>query len=395
MTATILWVDDQISDLAAYVGALKKDGFSVETTDRAEAAVELARQRSFDIYLIDIRMPGTNGIECARQIHALRKDSKIALVSSFLYLPRHKAEIRALGYQVDLMDKNFPVTTAPEFEECFLAPIRRLVTQGVTQTISQYDVIMDEMKGQNPFHIPLAEFQGLPLAVKDRLREEAFHWAKKAVNKAFEEGKIWVMLCGDEHAIRSSANSLEEVPDEDKLLDYSRLQNRPAYYFWNQTEADDIWVSCGGNAHNNYPTVTLEFDGHTICGHFDTGSPFTFFSYEELLEKGLIRAIEGFGPARRVGYATVYMATKLDLKAHLRCQVSDQTKEVVLRGQIVKKWENSPFVRKCDEKCVAVDPKRSVGSICGDRVALVGRNILTENGLRLVLDGVNRKTCFK
>jgi len=52
---------------------LEEHGFTVcaEARDGAEA-IDLARQQQPDLALLDVRMPGIDGIECARRIHAER-----------------------------------------------------------------------------------------------------------------------------------------------------------------------------------------------------------------------------------------------------------------------------------------------------------------------------------
>jgi len=130
-------VDDQIAGLSAYVAALKSAGLNVTTADKTEDAVKLAEQGAFGVVLVDIRMPPPDGIECLSQFHRLRPSAKFATLSSYHYLERYKTQLRNLDFPVELIDKDFPDTMAPDFKERFLRPIQDLVAQGVTKTIKK------------------------------------------------------------------------------------------------------------------------------------------------------------------------------------------------------------------------------------------------------------------
>jgi hypothetical protein len=88
-----------------------------------------------------------------------------------------------------------------------------------------------------------------------------------------------------------------------------------------------------------------------------------------------------------------YRSKPLKLDAVLRCQRTGQTKRITIRGQAVRDWLQSPFVRKCDESCPF--KTESSDGLCLHRRALVGRNMLTENCIALVLDGITKKTAFE
>ncbi|MFE2722087.1 response regulator [Kitasatospora sp. NPDC059327] len=85
MTVRVLVADDQALVRAGFAGILRlAPGFSVagEAADGAQA-VELARRKRPDVVLMDIRMPGLDGIEATRRITAGASGSKVLILTTF------------------------------------------------------------------------------------------------------------------------------------------------------------------------------------------------------------------------------------------------------------------------------------------------------------------------
>jgi DNA-binding response OmpR family regulator len=59
----ILWADDEIDLLRAYVLFLEEKGYEVVTATNGKDAVELCQKESFDIIFLDENMPGLSGLE--------------------------------------------------------------------------------------------------------------------------------------------------------------------------------------------------------------------------------------------------------------------------------------------------------------------------------------------
>ncbi len=68
MAARLLYVDDEESLRAVVKTQLTLDGFEVETAEDGDVALEILRQNSFDLVLLDIRMPRMDGIEVLKQM---------------------------------------------------------------------------------------------------------------------------------------------------------------------------------------------------------------------------------------------------------------------------------------------------------------------------------------
>ena len=68
--ARILVVDDEqtITDFVGY--ALQKEGFAVEIAANGEDALALAGQHPFDLFILDIMLPGMDGYELCRRLRS-------------------------------------------------------------------------------------------------------------------------------------------------------------------------------------------------------------------------------------------------------------------------------------------------------------------------------------
>jgi len=67
----ILVVDDEssISEFVSY--ALKKEGYEVDVFDNGESALASARQTPYDLFILDIMLPGMDGYELCRRLRAI------------------------------------------------------------------------------------------------------------------------------------------------------------------------------------------------------------------------------------------------------------------------------------------------------------------------------------
>lgn len=76
-----LVVEDE-APLAALVRSyLEREGFEVEATPDGETAVELAREREPDVIVLDLMLPGIDGIEACRRIRAF-SDAYVVMLTA-------------------------------------------------------------------------------------------------------------------------------------------------------------------------------------------------------------------------------------------------------------------------------------------------------------------------
>jgi two-component system cell cycle response regulator DivK len=68
--ASILVIEDNAANMRLAVLLLEKAGHAVSCASDAESGLALARERSPDLILMDIQLPGINGIEALRLLRA-------------------------------------------------------------------------------------------------------------------------------------------------------------------------------------------------------------------------------------------------------------------------------------------------------------------------------------
>jgi two-component system KDP operon response regulator KdpE len=78
---SILVVDDEPSLRKVIRASLSAGGYSVEEVGTGSDAVALLQRRSFDLILLDINMPGLNGLEACRKIRSIAPHTGIVMVT--------------------------------------------------------------------------------------------------------------------------------------------------------------------------------------------------------------------------------------------------------------------------------------------------------------------------
>ncbi len=100
MSARILIVDDEDNQRKSLAIGLRLEGYRVLEAPDGEAALDLLSQETVDLALIDLMMPGINGLDLARRMRFRHPDVRIVLTSAYHLSERQlqRAEIRVLGF---------------------------------------------------------------------------------------------------------------------------------------------------------------------------------------------------------------------------------------------------------------------------------------------------------
>ena len=92
----LLVVDDDRGMVETLRDILGASGYEVDVALSGEKALELVRRRAPDGILMDIRMPGFNGVEALRKLKRLAPDSFVILMTAYA-ASRLVEEARAEG----------------------------------------------------------------------------------------------------------------------------------------------------------------------------------------------------------------------------------------------------------------------------------------------------------
>jgi DNA-binding response OmpR family regulator len=77
MSRRILVVDDEREVISLIEKYLLREGYAVRTAVNAEKALQLMRQEKYDLIILDVILPGANGLDICRQ---LRRDSMVPIL---------------------------------------------------------------------------------------------------------------------------------------------------------------------------------------------------------------------------------------------------------------------------------------------------------------------------
>ncbi len=83
MLATILLVDDNKEFIDNIKDLLEDEDYDVFTAHSGEEACSLAEKKLFDLVLMDIKMPGMDGVECFLQMKKKDPDIKVVLFTAY------------------------------------------------------------------------------------------------------------------------------------------------------------------------------------------------------------------------------------------------------------------------------------------------------------------------
>jgi two-component system, OmpR family, response regulator RegX3 len=216
MSSSILVVDDDAGVLDVVSFMLRREGFDVHEERDGAAALAAARERPYDIVILDVMLPGMSGTDICR---ALRAESDVPI----LMLTARDAELdRVLGLELGADDYVTKPFSAAELLSRVRAILRRRELDrvngagtvrrlgGLQIDLGRHEVLVDGSR----VHLTLSEFKVLSLlaeqpdAVVSRKELMQHLWASEHV--------------GDEHAcevhISNLRRKIERDPSEPQRL---------------------------------------------------------------------------------------------------------------------------------------------------------------------------------
>ncbi|MCA9607505.1 MAG: response regulator [Myxococcales bacterium] len=119
MPSRILIVDDEVNHRKALAICLRIEGYTVLEAEDGRAALELLAHEEVDMAIVDLMMPGINGLDLCRRMRFRHPAVPIVLTSAYHLSQRQldRAEIRVLGF----LPKPFEMNELVEFLRASLA----------------------------------------------------------------------------------------------------------------------------------------------------------------------------------------------------------------------------------------------------------------------------------
>lgn len=81
--ANVLIVDDDIGMTETLSDILEDSGYHVEVANDGFKAIERVKARVFDVILMDIKMPGINGVETIKEIKTIQPEAAVMMMTAY------------------------------------------------------------------------------------------------------------------------------------------------------------------------------------------------------------------------------------------------------------------------------------------------------------------------
>ncbi len=154
-TPSILVVDDEKNIRLTLRESLKASGPRVETAVNGEEALDMAAQQSYDLVLLDLKMPGMDGMEVLRRLREISPGTAVVLLTAhgtvdlaveamklgavdFLQKPFAPKEIREVVQRV--LGRQKHRKEEPDDYDHFIASARENLRNGL------FDVAVEHLK---------------------------------------------------------------------------------------------------------------------------------------------------------------------------------------------------------------------------------------------------------
>jgi DNA-binding response OmpR family regulator len=166
MKSNILVIDDEPVARQSLTDILRLEGFSVNSVPNGQAAVEYVRTNPVDLLIVDLRMPGMDGLEVIQVVNQISPETEVILLTAF---GTTETAIQALRLRVhDYLQK--PASPAQVISSVKKGLVRRearLKARGGT-SVMDVDESIAEFSLKDGTHIDLSRRQ-------IRKREQLIH----------------------------------------------------------------------------------------------------------------------------------------------------------------------------------------------------------------------------
>jgi two-component system, NtrC family, response regulator HydG len=163
--ASILVVDDEVDTCRNLSDILTDLGYRVDIAHDGPSALELVRKNAYDVALLDLRMPGMDGLTLYREIKKLRAGTVALIVSAYASTQVAEEALGAGAWQVLPKPVDFPRLLGL-VNEALDQPLVLVVDDDPDLCASLWDVLRER-----GYRVCLAHDEA---EAKERLRDTSF-----------------------------------------------------------------------------------------------------------------------------------------------------------------------------------------------------------------------------
>ena len=121
MNKRILIIEDEPGLLTTLSDRLSVEGYNVETAGEGLAGFKMALERSYDLIILDIMLPGKNGFDICRDLRSRDIDTPILMLTA-----RGEVIDRVVGLKLgadDYLIKPFEMGNSADLHQIFIARV--------------------------------------------------------------------------------------------------------------------------------------------------------------------------------------------------------------------------------------------------------------------------------
>ena len=182
----ILIVDDE-PDILEFLGYnLEKEGFQVYTTTNGREAINLTKEINPHLIVLDIMMPGIDGIETCKEIKQFNHNSLILFLTA-----RSEDYTQIAGFESGADD----YVTKPIKPRVLMSRIKALLRRHVTKEEEENILTINDIKIDREKYLVMKDGQEIILPKKEF---ELFNLMASKPDKVFSREEIFTKIWGED-----------------------------------------------------------------------------------------------------------------------------------------------------------------------------------------------------
>ncbi len=83
MKYQILLADDEVTFRETFTKVLQEEGMDVTAVSNGTDAIDAVTKNSYDVVILDIQMPGANGIKVLRETMKVRPQTRVIMITAY------------------------------------------------------------------------------------------------------------------------------------------------------------------------------------------------------------------------------------------------------------------------------------------------------------------------